>query len=101
MDYAHNVLQTSCILTTFGRTFSNYYLFDSLIDVLLHVTGEHQLELLDYAAAKFHEEAGVFKLLVSFHIFYIFVTLYEISVMMINRIFAIDLSAMLFLVCNF
>lgn len=28
-------------------------------------TGEHQSELLDYVAAKFHEEAGVFKLLVA------------------------------------
>lgn len=28
-------------------------------------TSEHQYELLDHVAAKFHEEAGVFKLLVS------------------------------------
>lgn len=28
-------------------------------------TSEHQFEMLDYVAAKFHEEAGVFKLLVS------------------------------------
>lgn len=27
-------------------------------------SGEHQMELLDYVAAKFHEEAGIFKLLV-------------------------------------
>lgn len=27
--------------------------------------GEHQMELLDFVAAKFHEEGGVFKLLVS------------------------------------
>lgn len=27
-------------------------------------TGEHQMELLDFVAAKFHEEGGVFKLLV-------------------------------------
>ncbi|XP_044534195.1 meiotic recombination protein DMC1/LIM15 homolog [Gracilinanus agilis] len=27
-------------------------------------TSEHQMELLDYVAAKFHEEAGVFKLLI-------------------------------------
>lgn len=27
-------------------------------------TSEHQYELLDFVAAKFHEEAGVFKLLV-------------------------------------
>ena len=32
-------------------------------------TGEHQMELLDCVAAKFHEEPGVFKLLVM--IFYI------------------------------
>lgn len=28
------------------------------------LTGEHQMELLDFVAAKFHEEGGVFKLLV-------------------------------------
>ena len=28
-------------------------------------SGEHQMELLDFVAAKFHEEGGVFKLLVS------------------------------------
>ena len=28
-------------------------------------SGEHQHELLDFVAAKFHEEMGVFKLLVS------------------------------------
>ena len=28
-------------------------------------TGEHQMELLDCVAAKFYEEPGVFKLLVS------------------------------------
>ena len=28
------------------------------------VAGEHQYEILDYVAAKFHEELGVFKLLV-------------------------------------
>ena len=29
--------------------------------------GEHQMELLDCVAAKFHEEPGVFKLLVSMY----------------------------------
>ena len=29
------------------------------------IVGEHQMELLDCVAAKFHEEPGVFKLLVS------------------------------------
>jgi len=28
------------------------------------VIGEHQYEILDFVAAKFHEELGVFKLLV-------------------------------------
>lgn len=28
-------------------------------------TGEHQMELLDCVAAKFHEEPGVFKLMVA------------------------------------
>lgn len=31
---------------------------------LLNPAGEHQMELLDMVAAKFHEEGGVFKLLV-------------------------------------
>jgi hypothetical protein len=31
-------------------------------------TSEHQYELLDYVAAKFHEEAGVFKLLVCYEV---------------------------------
>lgn len=30
-------------------------------------SGEHQMELLDFVAAKFHEEGGVFKLLVGKH----------------------------------
>ena len=34
--------------------------------------GEHQMELLDYVAAKFHEEMGTFKLLVSVHITCVF-----------------------------
>lgn len=29
------------------------------------MSGEHQMELLDFVAAKFHEEGGVFKLLAS------------------------------------
>ena len=35
-----------------------------IIDILLYSVGEHQMELLDCVAAKFHEEPGVFKLLV-------------------------------------
>ena len=35
---------------------------NNLIDLLY--LGEHQFELLDMVAAKFHEEPGVFKLLV-------------------------------------
>lgn len=31
----------------------------------LHLSGEHQYELMDFVAAKFYEESGVFKLLVS------------------------------------
>jgi hypothetical protein len=42
--------------------------FDSLLYLITHytcnITGEHQYELLDYVAAKFYEESGVFKLLV-------------------------------------
>lgn len=32
----------------------------------LHLSGEHQYELMDFVAAKFYEESGVFKLLVSY-----------------------------------
>lgn len=39
-------------------------MFNNLSDSKLQ--GEHQMEMLDYVAAKFHEEPGVFKLLVSF-----------------------------------
>ena len=38
------------------------YCYNHISIVLL---GEHQHELLDFVAAKFHEEMGVFKLLVS------------------------------------
>jgi hypothetical protein len=34
-------------------------------DTLISLSGEHQFELLDSVAGKFHEEIGVFKLLVS------------------------------------
>ncbi|XP_012271494.1 meiotic recombination protein DMC1/LIM15 homolog [Orussus abietinus] len=40
---------------------------DAVLDNILYArayTSEHQFELLDYVAAKFHEEAGVFKLLI-------------------------------------
>ncbi|PWA21874.1 hypothetical protein CCH79_00015670, partial [Gambusia affinis] len=41
---------------------------DAVLDNVLYArayTSEHQMELLDFVAAKFHEEGGVFKLLVS------------------------------------
>ena len=34
------------------------------VRVILCLLGEHQMELIDAVAAKFHEEPGVFKLLV-------------------------------------
>lgn len=34
------------------------------ISAAISIPGEHQMELLDCVAAKFHEEPGVFKLLV-------------------------------------
>uniref|UniRef100_A0A0M3KHC6 Meiotic recombination protein DMC1/LIM15 homolog (inferred by orthology to a human protein) n=1 Tax=Anisakis simplex TaxID=6269 RepID=A0A0M3KHC6_ANISI len=40
---------------------------DAMLDNVLYArayTSDHQLELLDYVAAKFHEELGVFKLLI-------------------------------------
>uniref|UniRef100_A0A670KK55 Meiotic recombination protein n=1 Tax=Podarcis muralis TaxID=64176 RepID=A0A670KK55_PODMU len=40
---------------------------DAVLDNVLYArayTSEHQMELLDYVAAKFHEEPGIFKLLV-------------------------------------
>ena len=43
----------------FLKHFYNYY-YNNI--------GEHQMELLDYVAAKFHEEMGTFKLLVCVHI---------------------------------
>ena len=42
---------------------------DAMLNNVIFVrayTSEHQFELLDGVAAKFHEEAGVFKLLVCF-----------------------------------
>ena len=41
---------------------------EAVLDNVLYArayTSEHQYEILDFVAAKFHEEAGVFKLLVS------------------------------------
>lgn len=32
----------------------------------MYSVGEHQYELMDFVAAKFYEESGVFKLLVGF-----------------------------------
>ncbi|KAL4686107.1 hypothetical protein H8959_001704 [Pygathrix nigripes] len=40
---------------------------DAVLDNVLYArayTSEHQMELLDYVAAKFHEEAGIFRLLI-------------------------------------
>ncbi|XP_008304943.1 meiotic recombination protein DMC1/LIM15 homolog, partial [Stegastes partitus] len=40
---------------------------DAVLDNVLYArayTSEHQMELLDFVAAKFHEEGGVFKLLI-------------------------------------
>ncbi|XP_075689685.1 meiotic recombination protein DMC1/LIM15 homolog isoform X3 [Rhinoderma darwinii] len=40
---------------------------DAMLDNVLYArayTSEHQMELMDYVAAKFHEEAGIFKLLI-------------------------------------
>ncbi len=34
--------------------------------VVFYFSGEHQMELLDFVAGKFHEEGGVFKLLVRY-----------------------------------
>lgn len=48
---------------------------NAVLDNVLYArayTSEHQFELLDFVAAKFHEEPGVFKLLVSFGIVDIF-----------------------------
>uniref|UniRef100_A0A8C4VIJ8 Meiotic recombination protein n=1 Tax=Gopherus evgoodei TaxID=1825980 RepID=A0A8C4VIJ8_9SAUR len=49
---------TECYLTP-------WFLLDlNFILQLYFPPGEHQMELLDYVAAKFHEEAGIFKLLI-------------------------------------
>uniref|UniRef100_A0A8C0JMV0 Meiotic recombination protein n=1 Tax=Canis lupus dingo TaxID=286419 RepID=A0A8C0JMV0_CANLU len=50
-------IESMAITEAFGGSF--YKIFS------LHFPpGEHQMELLDYVAAKFHEEAGIFKLLI-------------------------------------
>ena len=41
--------------------------FIAMLDNILYArayTSEHQMELLDFVAAKFHEEGGVFRLLI-------------------------------------
>ncbi|XP_042182901.1 meiotic recombination protein DMC1/LIM15 homolog isoform X4 [Oncorhynchus tshawytscha] len=35
-----------------------------MLDRNVSTSGEHQMELLDFVAAKFHEEGGIFKLLI-------------------------------------
>uniref|UniRef100_A0A2K5Y6E1 DNA meiotic recombinase 1 n=1 Tax=Mandrillus leucophaeus TaxID=9568 RepID=A0A2K5Y6E1_MANLE len=54
-------IESMAITEAFGASASfNFYNIFSL-----HFPpGEHQMELLDYVAAKFHEEAGIFKLLI-------------------------------------
>jgi len=42
---------------------------------MLTCAGEHQYEILDFVAAKFHEELGVFKLLVKMTITFIVINL--------------------------
>jgi len=44
-----------------------------LLNILCVSAGEHQYEILDFVAAKFHEELGVFKLLVCYASFYIII----------------------------
>ena len=45
----------------FHKVYDKYYQY---ILLLLKSKGEHQYELMDSVAAKFHEEPGVFKLMV-------------------------------------
>ncbi|XP_063251967.1 meiotic recombination protein DMC1/LIM15 homolog isoform X1 [Prinia subflava] len=55
---------------------------EAVLDNVLYArayTSEHQMELLDYVAAKFHEEAGIFKLLVQ-DFFFCMLTVFRISV---------------------
>lgn len=49
----------------FTEMTSSGNIFGVKVGVLTQLSGEHQMELLDFVAAKFHEEGGVFKLLVS------------------------------------
>ncbi|XP_056338537.1 meiotic recombination protein DMC1/LIM15 homolog isoform X1 [Oenanthe melanoleuca] len=56
---------------------------EAVLDNVLYArayTSEHQMELLDYVAAKFHEEAGIFKLLVQDLFFPHILTIFKISV---------------------
>ncbi|XP_019148302.1 meiotic recombination protein DMC1/LIM15 homolog isoform X6 [Corvus cornix cornix] len=55
---------------------------EAVLDNVLYArayTSEHQMELLDYVAAKFHEEAGIFKLLVQ-DFFFCMLTVFRINV---------------------
>ncbi|XP_039240820.1 meiotic recombination protein DMC1/LIM15 homolog isoform X1 [Pipra filicauda] len=85
---------------------------EAVLDNVLYArayTSEHQMELLDYVAAKFHEEAGIFKLLVqdflvlyayclriSFPIFFHYIYLSSIITMQIidsiMALFRVDFS---------
>ena len=57
----HNAFNLRCIFT-----FATLVFLEDLSYLRISILGEHQHELLDFVAAKFHEEMGVFKLLVNF-----------------------------------
>ncbi len=68
------------VLYARAYTSKNFHLFDLVLKCCLtgqpmrshsvvfyfSLIGEHQMELLDFVAGKFHEEGGVFKLLVRY-----------------------------------
>ncbi|XP_073940597.1 meiotic recombination protein DMC1/LIM15 homolog isoform X2 [Castor canadensis] len=59
-------IESMAITEAFGefRTGKTQLSHTLCVTAQLPGTGEHQMELLDYVAAKFHEEAGIFKLLI-------------------------------------
>lgn len=71
----HLILNNNLNFTKMLDIFYLFYLFIFFYSIFLDrklyiiikcnfLTGEHQYELMDFVAAKFYEESGVFKLLV-------------------------------------
>uniref|UniRef100_A0A8B9RFE6 Meiotic recombination protein n=1 Tax=Astyanax mexicanus TaxID=7994 RepID=A0A8B9RFE6_ASTMX len=57
-------IESMAITEAFGEFRTGKTQLSHTLCVTAQLPGEHQMELLDFVAAKFHEEAGVFKLLI-------------------------------------